>query len=325
MDERFEIDPDSAPERELVQCDVTGKWVSPDDTVEFQGFRVCAEGKEILLDRLRSGESIAPGLWSGSDVWQPTRIDASDIINRAWQIYRDHMGICIAVVVVCRVVTQGSGIIVQMIAHFMNLAGVDRFTSLAVIISLSLAQGLFSVWIMLGQTVFLWNVARGRDARFADVFSGGRFFWRYVFASIVYWLACVAPIVLVTFVPLLAGAGRGGIAPGFGVGFAIAMFLAVIATIVFAIMFFFYSYAIIDQDAGVFSSLMMSKEITSGNKIQLVLLFLAGLLFIVLGLLACLIGVFFAAPFVLLIAAVAYVAMTGRPTAEQKASMLPRR
>ena len=44
----------------LVQCEVTGNWVPEDEVVTFQGKRVGAEGKSILLERLRSG-SDAPG------------------------------------------------------------------------------------------------------------------------------------------------------------------------------------------------------------------------------------------------------------------------
>jgi uncharacterized RDD family membrane protein YckC len=41
-------------------CSVTGKMVPEDELVTFQGHRVCAEGKAILLERLKSGEAM-PG------------------------------------------------------------------------------------------------------------------------------------------------------------------------------------------------------------------------------------------------------------------------
>lgn len=39
------------------QCEITGKWVHEDELVEIQGKHVCAEGKQILLDRLAAGEN----------------------------------------------------------------------------------------------------------------------------------------------------------------------------------------------------------------------------------------------------------------------------
>lgn len=42
------------------RCDITGKIVSEDELVTLQGQRVCAEGKAILLERLKAGEAL-PG------------------------------------------------------------------------------------------------------------------------------------------------------------------------------------------------------------------------------------------------------------------------
>jgi uncharacterized RDD family membrane protein YckC len=44
----------------FAQCAVTGKIVPEDELVMINGQRVCAEGKAILLERLRAGEAI-PG------------------------------------------------------------------------------------------------------------------------------------------------------------------------------------------------------------------------------------------------------------------------
>ena len=60
---------DSPPPAEgMVQCQVTGKWVPADELITFQGYTVCAEGKEELVQRLKSGERLPgemerPGFW----------------------------------------------------------------------------------------------------------------------------------------------------------------------------------------------------------------------------------------------------------------------
>ncbi len=53
--------PGSAPSSgtPVAQCTVTGTWHPTDDLVNFQGQLVCAEGKQILLDRIMAGESPA--------------------------------------------------------------------------------------------------------------------------------------------------------------------------------------------------------------------------------------------------------------------------
>ncbi len=40
----------------MAQCEISGEWVPPDELVTFQGKRVSAAGKQILLDRLAAGE-----------------------------------------------------------------------------------------------------------------------------------------------------------------------------------------------------------------------------------------------------------------------------
>ena len=44
----------------MVQCDITGQWVPEHETITLQGYRVGADGKVELLERLRSGQ-LAPG------------------------------------------------------------------------------------------------------------------------------------------------------------------------------------------------------------------------------------------------------------------------
>lgn len=51
------------------QCSVTGKIVPQDELVTIHGQQVCAEGKAILLDRLRAGET-APGEQEKPSVWK---------------------------------------------------------------------------------------------------------------------------------------------------------------------------------------------------------------------------------------------------------------
>ena len=48
------------PQPGMAQCSITKKWFPEDELVTFQGQLVGAEGKQILLDRLRTGAD-APG------------------------------------------------------------------------------------------------------------------------------------------------------------------------------------------------------------------------------------------------------------------------
>lgn len=46
-------------DQQMVACDITGKMVPMDETVVLNGMRVSAEGKQILLDQMRTGDAMA--------------------------------------------------------------------------------------------------------------------------------------------------------------------------------------------------------------------------------------------------------------------------
>jgi len=58
-EERFMATELSAPPG-MGRCEVTGQVVPEDELVLIHGQRVCAEGKAILLERLKAGEAM-PG------------------------------------------------------------------------------------------------------------------------------------------------------------------------------------------------------------------------------------------------------------------------
>jgi uncharacterized RDD family membrane protein YckC len=52
----------------MVQCEITGQWLPEDEVVTIQGMRVGSEGKQILLDKLKSGASL-PGELEVASGW----------------------------------------------------------------------------------------------------------------------------------------------------------------------------------------------------------------------------------------------------------------
>jgi uncharacterized membrane protein len=152
-----------------------------------------------------------------------------------------------------------------------------------------LAGSAFSLWLTCGQLIFFVKIARGQQAEVSDIFSGGPFFFKALGANILVTLCIVLGLLLL-------------IVPG----------------IILAIMFSQYFYLIVDRNAGVIDSMNLSSEVTKGNKFVLfVLAILAALGTGLVTLLTCGIGFFAAMPFLALLYAVAYLSMTGQPTAEQ--------
>ena len=98
----------------------------------------------------------------------------------------------------------------------------------------------------------------------------------------------------------------------------IGMFLLVVPGIILALMFSQFHFLIIDRRVGVIDSLSLSNQITKGNKLTLLLIYLvAG---IGMGLFCTVtfgLGYLVALPFMVLLGCVIYLTMTGQPTVDR--------
>jgi len=147
---------------------------------------------------------------------------------------------------------------------------------------------LFDTWLQTGLAIFMLKIARGQTAELSDLFSGGRFWPQAVLARFAFVLAV-----------------------------AVGEMFCLIPGIVAALMFSQYLYLVVDRDQRGLESLRMSSTLTHGNKLNLVLLALIMMAVGFVGEMACCVGVIPAFGFINLMWAVAYVVMTGQPTADE--------
>ena len=212
--------------------------------------------------------------------FHPTRIDLGDVLSRAWQIFKANMWPCVGVA--APVVLLG---LVQN-----GRVRLDDGVLIRVPPGIAFALSIVQFWLLLGLLTYMLKVARGEPARFSDVFTGGPLFLPALGVGILLFVVVVIGFLLFCI-------------PGIVV---FTMFLPAILIL-------------IDQHAGVIDSLKMAKQATTGNKLTLFAMIsivgMGGLLF---SLLTCLLGTFFAAPFMYLLFCVSYLAMTGQTTAEQR-------
>jgi uncharacterized membrane protein len=118
------------------------------------------------------------------------------------------------------------------------------------------------------------------------LFSGGRWFWR-LFGGYLLFGALAGLGLMLFFIPYF-----------------------------FVILIFWpFSYVIVDQDTGVIEAFRKSFELASGNLLSIFVLILAAIGINMLGEMACLVGVVFSMPLATLVFAVAYCRMSRQPTA----------
>jgi uncharacterized membrane protein len=142
-----------------------------------------------------------------------------------------------------------------------------------------------SVFFTMGAVRYTIKIARGEEAGFGDIFTGG-------------------PYLAFLGSTLLVGLGTFG-------GFL----LCIVPGILLAICWSFYGQFVVDKGAGALDSMSMSWDLTRGRRGDLFVLWLLLFGLNLLGLLACCVGVFVTGPMTQIAIAWVYLRLTGQETA----------
>ncbi|MBD3673686.1 MAG: zinc ribbon domain-containing protein [Planctomycetaceae bacterium] len=230
------------------------------------------------------------------------RISVSDVISVAWARYEQQRGVTIAAVMISFLISGAGGAISSAVKE----------TDPALGGLVNMASTLFNLWIGLGLSRLLLNVARGETAELRLLMSGGTYYGRALLSTIVLLL-----VMLVVFgvVALIVGLLAAVVGP---VSLLVVPVLIVLALRI-GLMFCWYQYLLVDVDPPGISCLSLSREIMGGNYLSVALIAVCSVLIASVGLLLFLVGFIFTAPLAALMMAVTYDHLTGghKPFAER--------
>ncbi len=176
-----------------------------------------------------------------------------EALSFGWQVTKSNILFFILLYIIISIVNFVPGVLSDAVRE--SSAGLSLIITLA---------GMVLSWVVsMGYIKILISFVDRESAEMGDLFSCFPLIFKYFFASIL-----VGIVVLIGFV------------------------LLIIPGIIFSLMFMFYSYAIVDREAGPIESMKISADITRGAKWNLlglliitVLINLVGLLCLVVGLL----------------------------------------
>jgi phage FluMu protein Com len=234
----------------------------------------------------------------GSGAFQPTRIDASDIIDRTWRIFKANWLMCTAGTFLTGIINGVAGYVIGIVVTMSPIGrGInpnDPLSALPSQFTANFVALFFTTWLEAGLAMFMLRVARGEEPDLADLFKGGRFYLALLPARLLF--------IVVFFLGYMAC-----IVPG----------------IILALMFWQYSYLIIDRRVGALESFGLARQLSDGNKGTLFLLHLAAIAFMIIGLLCLCVGAIVAAGYVNLMWAVTYLVNSGQRTGDQQMYQAP--
>lgn len=221
-----------------------------------------------------TGEEIVPGS-------QP--LDVSACISRAWALTKRHFGLLIAVGVIYGAISFGFSFLTSLPVGFMQAganeveiarpsAGLQAYQAFT-----GIAGQILDLFLGLGLARIGLNLVSGKPADLSMLFGEGRKLGTAIVASIIYFAMVLAGLILL-------------IVPG----------------VYLALRFGQYQNAIVDKDLGILESLSYSSRITEGNKLNLLGLGVLCFLIALAGLLALVVGLLAALPVIYLASFVAY-------------------
>ena len=259
-----------------------GKFPEGEDGTRSESVRTpCPVCGELVLSTAKvcrfCGEQFAKRRPAGPE---GLRADLGVIWERTWEVYKNNMGLTVGMgllVVFVNLLASLPQNVLNFVNNQVQLDPLVYFPSL--LSSVALGWGV-QFWMTAGYTRCMLKLAQGDVPQIAELFSGGRWFWRTMGSGIVYGLAV----------------GLGSI-------------LCVIPGILVMLRLWPYLYFIVDEDDGVTDSLNRAFNLTQN---QYALGLLLGLCFAGLhlaGFVMCFIGVLFTSPLAMLLLAMAYLAL----------------
>ncbi len=208
--------------------------------------------------------------------------DIGCVLNYSFALWKEHLGILIGATVV--VAAVGMVISYGMMAIVAVMQQANQPEAANIVNGLgSIAGQLIQLYLGIGVAQLMLKLARNQPAEFSDIFNGGSRFWPVLGVYILFLVAVILGFVLL-------------IIPG----------------IIILMMWWPCYYLVIDDKSPVLDSFGTARMITEGNFGTTFLIWLLGVGIMVIGFLACCVGMLAATPLIGMMYVVAYLMMSGQ-------------
>lgn len=220
-------------------------------------------------------------------IFKPTTIDISDVLTRTWTIFKARWSACLAVVWGTSAIV---GVCFAVLAGVMiGVLGIDSKEPRPEMALIWLFMMPAFWWQTVAVEFMLLKIARGEPVAMGDLLAANRF--------------------------LLPGIGAALVA---GIATMAGLCLCIVPGVIVLLMFSQCLNLIIDRGCGPIEALRLSMQITRGNKVSLLLIFmLTSAIGSITGMATCGLAAIAVQPFNLLMVCVAYLNMTGQRTAAE--------
>ena len=233
-----------------------------------------------------------------------------EILSRAWAVYQERMGFCIALTLVGTIATYAAQVIGFLGVTIVGAIVPDPITIIVLGLVVGAAFLLLSVLLWTGQMLAYLKVAQERQATFGDLFAGGPFLLRTILAFFLISLAMSGAMILGSIPGGIASAALGPNSTVTNLVMGVGLLAATVFVVIYSIYFSQVMFVILDRpNLGAVESLKYSVRIAKGHWFGILAVILIAGLINLGGALLLGIGLIFTVPYSFLILAVAYTAL----------------
>jgi phage FluMu protein Com len=208
--------------------------------------------------------------------------DVGSILNYSVALWQEHLGLLVGATVVVGAINIGFSFGQGMATEGLRMADQPALAAIVELIGTFVSQAI-QLYLGIGVTQMMMNMARKKRADFSDIFNGGS-----------------------RFLPVL------GVSLLFGLALLFGFLLLIVPGVIMLLIWWPCYYLVVDDKSEVFESFSVARTITEGNMGTIVLVWLVGLGISLLGCLALCVGLLFAAPLVGMMYVVSYLMMSGQ-------------
>ncbi len=248
---------------------------------------MCGESILALATKCRyCGEVLTDVVEAGEGEFDPTPVAVGEIFNPSWEIFKDNIGMGVGISLLAGLLPALlCGLPILILAILVDERAIPEELFFVTMVPLVLVGMVLGLFLTLGQTRAFLQMARGQPVQISDLFKGGRYMLPALGASLV-----------------------------FGLMYLFGLAMCYIPGIFVLLIFWPFLHLIVDEQAGAMESLSKARAMTTGNLGTTFILGLIAYGVILVGEMACFVGVLFALPLVSLMFAVAYLKMSGQRT-----------
>ena len=331
--------------------DQSGAGASEANSVRFSGSGdsgpdpLVDSGLAIAADRLEnlSGDSNAPNPYApastqffeevGGGEISPKLVTVDEVISKSWGVFKANWAVACVVVVILSGVNYGATFVQNLLVSFSGFLSIDPTYVFVLHLALYAIFWVLGLWMQLGQSIVMLDIARGRSVEFSRMFSAGPYLFAAIGTVLILSVAVASLGLVLIGIPtaIAFAATREMTIEGTGIGGLIGLVLFVIPMIIVTLGLSMSQLFVVDQRLGAWDSIGMSWRYTSGNKLTLFLIgivisgvflvaAIVGLLLFCFGIIPAMIA---AGGFASIVYVVFYLCMTNQPVVISDGNEVP--